>query len=67
MGDQYIGTPPRFVHLGYKLKIMSALTIENELATIQIVHQTKLNNMSMEERVVLMYRLQQLLLANNTL
>ena len=67
MGVRYVGTPPRFVPLRYKLKIMSALTIENELATIKAVHQTKLNNMSMEERVVLMYRLQQLLLSTNTL
>ena len=46
---------------------MSELSIQNELATIKIVHQTKLQTMSMEERVVLMYRLQQLLLATNTL
>lgn len=46
---------------------MNDLSIQNELAIIKTVFQTKLSSMNMEERVVLMYRLQQLLLANNTL
>ena len=67
MGIRYVGTPLRFVHLGYKLKIMSIFTIESELATIKAVHKIKLNTMSVEERVILMYRLQQLLLATDSL
>lgn len=46
---------------------MNELTIENELLTIRAVFRTKLSTMSMEERVIVMYRLQQLLLATNTL
>ena len=46
---------------------MNDLSIQNELAIIKTVFQTKLSSMNMEERVVLMYRLQQLLLANKTL
>lgn len=46
---------------------MNELSIKNELAIIKTVFQTKLVSMNMEERVVLMYRLQQLLAANNTL
>lgn len=46
---------------------MNELSIKNELAIIKAVFQTKLVSMNMEERVVLMYRLQQLLAANNTL
>lgn len=46
---------------------MSTLTIESELATIKAVHKTKLTTMTMEERVIIMYRLQQLLLSTSTL
>ena len=42
---------------------MSDLTIENELLKINIIHKTKLSELNMEERVTLMYRLQQLLLS----
>jgi hypothetical protein len=43
---------------------METLTVENELTKINIIHKTKLNELTMNERVTLMYRLQQLLLAN---
>jgi len=43
---------------------MNELTLENELAKIDIIHKTKLSELNMEERIALMYRLQQLLLTN---
>jgi len=43
---------------------MSDLLVENELTKINIIHKTKLSELTMEQRITLMYRLQQLLLAN---
>ena len=43
---------------------MNDLTLENELLKIDIIHKTKLSELSMQERIALMYRLQQLLLTN---
>lgn len=43
---------------------MSTLTIQDELAKIKEVHRVKLTDLTMEQRTILMYRLQQLLLAN---